>query len=172
MQPTTHLDPRMSVCLSTCLSFLHWRRGENVIRGSLPSFILRRRDVQHLRPNFQEFAQEPVLRVRRCFEGLVDASTMTGECDKIYFRLVPLDSHVGRTGAVPFPPQGRTRLPVYALAKKAATRRSNTRPLMSLSDVACEGSHMRYFGGLVTCPLYNLPLLRVWSQRSTAPSLV
>ena len=49
---------------------------------------------------------------------------------------------------------------------------SNTRPLMSLSDVACEGSHMRYFGGLVSCPPYNLPLLRVWSQRSTARSLV
>ena len=39
---------------------------------------------------------------------------------------------------------------------------SNTRPLMSLSDVACEGSHMRYFGGLVSCPPYNLPLFRVW----------
>ena len=124
MQPTTHLDPRMSVCLSTCLSFLHWRRGENVIRGSLQSFILRRRDVQHLRPNFRNLRRSPYSGCAGASRGLVDVSTMTGECDKIYFRLVPLGSHVGRTGAVLFPPQGRTRLPVYALAKKAATRRS------------------------------------------------
>ena len=77
-------------------------------------------------------------------------------------------------GAVPFPPH-RT----YTVSRcfRSPKRRqpaeaSNTRPLMSLSNVACEGSHMRYFGGLVSCPPYNLPLLRVWSQRSTARSLV
>ena len=30
-----------------------------------------------------------------------------------------------------------------------------TRPLISLSNVACEGSHMRHFGGLVSCVPYN-----------------
>ena len=48
---------------------------------------------------------------------------------------------------------------------------SSTRPFMYLSNVACEGSHVRYFGGLASCPLDNLPLFRVWSQRSTDRSL-
>ena len=55
-------------------------------------------------------------------------------------------------GAVPFP-----RLRTYSVSRclRSPKRRqpaeaSNTRPLMSLSNVACKGSHMRYFGGLVT----------------------
>ena len=77
-------------------------------------------------------------------------------------------------GAVPFPPQ---RTYTVSRCMRSPKRRqpaeaSNTRPLMSLSNVACEGSHLRYFGGLVSCPPYNLPLLRVWSQRSTARSQV
>ena len=95
----------------------------------------------------------------------------TGRCNALGTFGLPCRAH---PGAVPFPPQ---RTYTVSRCMRSPKRRqpaeaSNTRPLMSMSDVACEGSHMRYFGGLVSCPPYNLPLLRVWSQRSTARSLV
>ena len=87
------------------------------------------------------------------------------------FRL-PCRAH---PGAVPFPPQ---RTYTVSRCMRSPKRRqpaeaSNTRPLMSLSDVACEGSHMRYFGGLVSCPPYNFPLFKgvVPTQHSSIPGV-
>ena len=67
-------------------------------------------------------------------------------------------------GTFGLPPSGRTlgRYPFHHKGRKKP-----------MSSVACEGSHMKDFGGVgLREPPYTFPLFRVWSHRSTARSLV